>query len=279
MAASTGTAGARACIRGQRAISVREGERGDRHGDEQAHHEGEQADHVDERKHQHEAEQRPFVAAGDARALFHRLDRTELAVDDDEHHEHEHQHEDDAWHDEQDQAEDDGKPGENRRAEKFPERLRMPERGELDRIGIVVRVQIKRAHPHIEQSANSEIEHRAEQRRVLRRARKRRVDAPDDRSGYQIDDSDDHARAHEEPRASLERLPAEADESSGRQFHAPDYRARNLSCPADIPRKNRAGRPKIDRARGFAPKRLARTGTKSSCSDFHLAMPNSLSLP
>src|SRR6185312_10258195 len=121
-------------------------------------------------------------------------------------------------------------------------------------------------------------------RRILWIARKGMVDDLHERSGCEIDDQNDDARANEEPRALLEGLPAEADERSGRQFHAPTISEAasfvwqdSLGAVRLSPR-NESGRP-TSTARVISSSRqaLAIVDTKPSRGDFHLAMPIFLS--
>ena len=63
---------------GQHAIGVSHRQRRNRDRHQQADHQSDQAEQVDQHQHEREAEQGPFVAVGNATALLHRLDRTEL---------------------------------------------------------------------------------------------------------------------------------------------------------------------------------------------------------
>ncbi len=71
----------------------------------------------------------------------------------------------------------DGQAEQNGRAEKFPERPRMPQQREVDGVGIVVRGKIERRRAHAEQRAEREIDQRADERRLLGRAGDRAIDA------------------------------------------------------------------------------------------------------
>ena len=69
--------------------------------------------------------------------------------------EHEHQRDDDPRHDQQNKSDGDGQAKQDGRAEIFPEWLRMPQRCQVDRLGIVVRGEIERRRAHAEQGAEA----------------------------------------------------------------------------------------------------------------------------
>ena len=98
------------------------------------------------------------MPARDAAALLHRIDGTKLALDHDEGREHEHEHKDDAGHDQQNKTDRHCKHQQNGRAEKLPERARMPQYREVDCVGIVVRGEIEGGRTHVDERAASEVD-------------------------------------------------------------------------------------------------------------------------
>ena len=202
-----------------RAIGMHEGKHRNRHRNEKSDHEGKQPSQVYQHEQKQEPEQRPFMPARDAAALLHRLDGTKLPFDHDEGCEHEHPRKDDARHDEQDESRRDRQNDQDIHAEIFPERLGMPQQGEIGRFGAIVRHEIKRRHTHAEQRAERDVDEHAGKRRLLGRAREQSIDAAGEGVNQARDEQDDESRADEEPGPSLERLPAEAKRRPYRESH------------------------------------------------------------
>jgi hypothetical protein len=73
--------------------------RRDRYRNQEAYAESENAQQVDQRKHEDEAQERPLVTVSEALALFHRIDGSQFANDNDKGREHEHERENDPRHD------------------------------------------------------------------------------------------------------------------------------------------------------------------------------------
>src|SRR6185312_11959583 len=211
-------------------------------------------------------------------ALVHRFDRTKLALDHHEGREHEHEPEDDPGHDQQDEADADGKREQDRGAEIFPEGRRVPQQGKIGRIGIVVRGEIERRGPHADQRAEREIDHRADDRRVIGGTGQRGIDAAGETIANGRGEQDEEGRSDEEPRPPLERLPPKAYGLARRELHAghdstcPDSRRLTAWISTVVSGKLWPAEKRLS-----SPCRIA--VAKFPGSGFHLAMPISLSLP
>ena len=99
---------------------------------------------------------------------------------------------------------------ESRQAEIFPERVRMPKRGKLDRLGMVVGGEPEGRNAHADKRA-SERRPKPREMRDPTRAAERRIDCTAETLDHALGNGNEHKRADKKPRALLERLPAEAE--------------------------------------------------------------------
>src|SRR5262245_8498417 len=216
-----------------------EGKQGDRRRYEETDNQRQQTCHVDQEQQQGKHEQGPLVSLRDAMALLQGLDRPKPAVDHEEARKEEHQRDDHTDHDEQRNTDPETGPDaegsdesnaeqgegyeyeckEQRQAEIFPERVRTPKRGKLDRLGIVVGGEPKGRNAHADKRAERQREQSPEKCVIRLGAAEWRIDRAAEALGHALGDGDEHERADKEPGALLERLPAEAEGGTWRESH------------------------------------------------------------
>src|SRR5262245_21971236 len=216
-----------------------EGKQGDRRRYEETDNQRQQTGHVDQEQQQGKHEQGPLVSLRDVMALLQGLDRPKPAVDHEEARKKEHQRDDHTEHDEQrntdpetglnaessDESNTEQGEGheyeckEQRQAEIFPERMRMPERGKLHRLGIVVGGEPKGRDAHADKRAERQREQSPEKCVIRLGAAEWRIDCAAEAFGHALGDGNEHKRPDKKPRALLERLPAEAERGAWRESY------------------------------------------------------------
>ena len=127
---------------------MHDGECCDRHGHEEADEQKAESDYVDAKHRKAEKKEFPTIPFRDTGALAQCIERSETAIDDDVCGKPDNDADNDTWNDQQDEADDRHDAGEERCADEFPIRMRMPEVLQIGCSYRIVGTEIKGGLPH-----------------------------------------------------------------------------------------------------------------------------------